>query len=624
MNLRNIAIIAHVDHGKTTLVDALLKQSLNFKLKSGAASDLIMDSNELERERGITIFSKNAAVIYGDTKINIIDTPGHADFGGEVERVLNMADGSLLLVDAQEGPMPQTRFVLKKALDAGHKIIVIVNKIDKPNARINHTLERVIELFIELGATNDQLNFPILYAAGKLGVAGRSPALGTMKDVTPLFDAIVDHIPAPRAVGDAPFQMMVISIHYDNYQGRVAVGRIHRGAASDGMQIARIRPGGVAKNYKITGLTTFSGLGRVPAASVGAGDIAALAGIPEVNIGDTLADAASPDPLPPVMIEKPTVKMVFSVNNSPFSGAEGEYCTSRNLRDRLFRELDNDVALRVEEGASAEEFVVSGRGELHLAILIEKMRREGYELQVSRPEVIFMVGQTHRSSDGMTPAAASGDLVPYRPEQDRRGEGKVLEPAEDVWIDVPEQYSGLVIQKMNLRKGELKNMSVDNGTASFHFFIPTRGLIGFRNEFMIETRGTGVINSLFAGYFPKFDSVPASPHGSLVAHESGVTTAYALLRAQERGVMFLGPGEKVYEGQVVGQNAKTEDIAVNVCKQKQLTNFRAKTDAVTDDLVPPCMLSLEQALEYIGEDELVEVTPKSIRLRKRVLRNAAR
>ena len=592
--IRNIAIIAHVDHGKSTLVDALLKQS-ETNLGKLVNDELIMDSNELERERGITIFSKNAAVIYRGAKINIIDTPGHADFGGEVERVLNMADGSLLLVDAQEGPMPQTRFVLKKALLAGHKIIVVINKIDKPNARVNYALEKVLELFMELGATNEQMNFPILYASSKMGVAGTTANLHEMKNVFPLFDAIVEHIPAPKVIiGEAPFQMIVVSIQYDNYQGRIAVGRIERGTAENGMKIAQIKnseTGETIKNFKITGLTTFLGLARVPVESAGSGDIVAIAGIPDVNIGDTLADAEHPEALPLIIIEKPTVKMIFSVNNSPFSGTEGEYCTSRNLRERLFKELDNDVALRVEESGSADEFLVSGRGELHLAILIEKMRREGYEFQVSRPEVIF-----------------------------KEENGKTLEPAEDVWIEVAEAYSGLTIQKMSERRGELKNMSVLDKIASFHFFIPTRGLIGFRNEFMIETRGTGVINSLFAGYFPKFDLIPAGSHGSLVAHELGTTTAYALLRSQERGVMFVGPGEKVYAGQVVGQNAKPEDISVNVCKQKQLTNFRAKTDAVTNDLVPPRLLSLEQALEYIGDDELVEVTPKSIRLRKRNLR----
>jgi GTP-binding protein len=592
-SIRNIAIIAHVDHGKSTLVDALLKQS-ETNLGKLVNDELIMDSNELERERGITIFSKNAAVIYRGTKINIIDTPGHADFGGEVERVLNMADGSLLLVDAQEGPMPQTRFVLKKALEAGHKIIVVINKCDKPSIRVNYVLEKVIELFIELGAKNEQLNFPVIYAAGKLGLAGVSPNLASMKGITSLYEAILEYIPAPKVIKDAPFQMIVVSIHYDNYQGRIAVGRIQRGLAKNEMQIAHIRSDGIIKNFKISGLMTFLGLKRVPVSSVPAGDIAALAGIPEVNIGDTLADAEHPEPLPLIAIEKPTVKMIFSVNNSPFSGQEGKYCTSRNLRERLFKELDNDVALRVEE-VSADEFLISGRGELHLAILIEKMRREGYEIQVSKPEVIF-----------------------------KEENGIVSEPTEDVWIEVPEKYSGLIIQKMSNRKGELKNMSVENGLASFHFFIPTRGLIGFRNEFIIETRGTGVINSLFAGYFPKFDFVPGNLHGSLIAHESGTTTAYALLRSQERGVMFIGPGEKVYEGQVVGQNAKMKDIPVNVCRQKQLTNFRAKTEAVTDDLIPPRVLSLEQALEYIGDDELVEVTPKSIRLRKRNLQSPLR
>lgn len=627
-SIRNIAIIAHVDHGKSTLVDALLKQS-NTNLGKLANNELIMDSNELEKERGITIFSKNAAITYKNTKINIIDTPGHADFGGEVERVLNMVDGSLLLIDAQEGPMPQTRFVLKKALDAKHKIIVVINKIDKPNARVDYALEKVVELFIELGATNEQLNFPILYAAGKFGVADTSPDLALMKNITPLYEAILQYIPSPKALDDAPFQMMVASIRYNNYQGRIAVGRIERGVAENGMQVAHIRNNRLIKNYKITGLMTFLGLDSVPVKSVRAGDIAAIAGMPDVNIGDTLTDAEHPDPLSPIAIEKPTMKMIFSANNSPFSGKEGKYCTSRNLRKRLFKELDNDVALRVEDGASADEFIVSGRGELHLAILIEKMRREDYELQVSRPEVIFMVRQAHHPGNNTTPnidSASSSDLVPYHPERSRREEEKgiIMEPTENVWIEAPETYSGLVIQKMSQRKGELKNMSIQDGTALFHFFIPTRGLIGFRNEFIKETRGTGIINSLFAGYFPKFDSIPTNLHGSLVAHESGTTTAYALLRTQERGDMFLGPGENVYEGQVVGENAKPEDIAVNVCKKKHLTNFREKADAVTDDLFPPRVLSLEQALEYIGDDELVEVTPKSIRLRKRILKKARR
>ncbi|MBI4138079.1 MAG: translational GTPase TypA [Candidatus Wildermuthbacteria bacterium] len=592
-SLRNIAIIAHVDHGKSTLVDALLRQS-ETNLGKVEAGELIMDSNELERERGITIFSKNAAVIYKGTKINIIDTPGHADFGGEVERVLNMADGSLLLVDAQDGPMPQTRFVLKKAFEAKHKVIVVINKIDKPNARVEFVHEKIIELFMDLGATDDQLNFPVIYAAGKLGLAGAEPNLANMTDIVPLFNAIVEHIPAP-IVADGPLQMMVVSIGYDNYQGRIAIGRVHRGILKNGAQIAHISREGIKKNCKITSLTTYSGLARIPAEEVGAGDIAAVAGVPDVNIGDTISDAEQAEALTPIAIEKPTVKMIFSVNNSPFSGQEGTYCTSRNLRDRLFKELDNDVALRVEDTDSPDEFAISGRGELHLSILIEKMRREGYEFQVSKPEVIF------------------------------KEEGKeILEPVEDAWIEVPDEYSGMVIQKMALRKGELKNMKVENGITYFHFFIPTRGLIGFRNEFLLETKGMGVINSLYSGYFPRISGLETNPHGSLIAYETGVTTAYALLKSQERGVMFVEPGERVYEGQVVGKNAKEDDLVVNVCKSKHLNNFRAKAEAVTDDLVAKRVLSLEQALEYIGGDELLEVTPKNIRLRKRVLQNNLR
>jgi GTP-binding protein len=599
INIRNITIIAHVDHGKSTLVDALLRQS-ETDLGKVAADELIMDSNELERERGITIFSKNAAVMYKGTKINIIDTPGHADFGGEVERVLNMADGSLLLVDAQEGPMPQTRFVLKKALSMGHKIIVVINKVDKKNARVNYALEKVIELFIELGATNEQLDFPIVYAAGKLGVAGHEPDMAKMKDIIPVFETVIEHIPAPNVNREGAFRMMVVSIAYDNYKGRIGIGRIYQGTVKNGDTVAHISretPEAKSKitNAKLTSLMTFAGLSRVEIAEVGAGDIASVAGIENINIGDTIADISDPTPLPPIQIEKPTVKMIFSVNNSPFAGTEGQYCTSRNLKERLEKELDNDVALRVAQGKSPDEFIVSGRGELHLAILIEKMRREGYEMQVSKPEVIF-----------------------------KEEDGKSLEPFEDVWLEAPETYSGIVIEKMGKRKGELRNMAVENGVALFHFFIPTRGLIGFRNEFLIETKGTGILNSLFSGYFPKRDDIASNPRGSLVAHESGATTAYALLGAQERGEMFIGPGVKVYEGQVVGQNAKDDDLVVNVCRQKQLTNFRAKTDAVTDDLIPPRTLTLEQAIEYISDDELVEITPVSIRIRKRVLKNALR
>ncbi|MDO8470764.1 MAG: EF-Tu/IF-2/RF-3 family GTPase, partial [bacterium] len=439
-----------------------------------------------------------------------------------------------------------------------------------------------------------QLNFPVIYAAGKLGLASLDPDIELMTDIIPVFDAIIKHIPAPEVDEKAPLQMMVVSITYDNYQGRIAVGRIHRGVIEQDMQVAHIR-GEAIKTYKVTGLNTFLGLLRVPAQSVSAGDIATVSGIPDVNIGDTIASADQPEALTPIVIEKPTVKMIFSVNDSPFSGKEGTYCTSRNLRDRLFKELDNDVALEVKETSSADEFEVSGRGELHLSILIEKMRREGYELQVSKPEVIFKIEN-----------------------------GRTMEPVEDAWMEVPEEYGGMVIQKMSLRKGEMKNMSTENGITHFHFFISTRGLIGFRNDFMLFTKGNGIMNTLFAGYFPKAEDVETNPHGSLIVHEDGVTTAYALLKAQERGELFVGPGEQVYEGQVIGQNAKEDDIAVNVCKEKHLTNFRTKAVAVTADLIPPRDMSLEQAIEYIGEDELVEVTPKSVRLRKRVLRNVLR
>lgn len=593
-NIKNIAIIAHVDHGKTSLVDALLRQS-DTDLGKLSDQELIMDSNELEKERGITIFSKNASVQYGDTKINIIDTPGHADFGGEVERVLNMAEGALLLVDAQEGPMPQTRFVLKKALELGHKIIVVINKIDKQNARINHTLEKIIELFMELNANDEQLNFPIIYAAGRLGKAGLAPDLAKMTDIKPIFETVLKYIPSPKANAGGPLQIMTVAISYDNYKGKIGIGKIVQGKIQNNQTVSKISRTGEISKHKITGLMSFFGLAKIAAEILEAGDIAAISGVEDIAIGDTISEAENPIALPAITIEKPTIKMVFSVNDSPFSGTEGEYCTSRNLKERLEKELMNDVALEMESGKSADKFVVSGRGELHLAILIEKMRREGYEFQVSKPEVIF-----------------------------KNENGQIQEPAEDVWVEVNEQFSGIVIEKMSRRKGEMKNMRVENKTAHFHFFIPTRGLIGFRNEFMIETKGTGIMNALFAGYFPKFGDLPEPLRGSLIAHETGTTTAYALLSSQERGKMFVGPGVKVYEGQVVGQNAKAGDMVVNVCKAKQLTNFRAKTDAVTDDLIPPQQMSIEQALEYIGDDELVEITPQSIRLRKRILKNNLR
>ena len=594
MEIRNIAVIAHVDHGKTTLADSLLNQS-DTDIGKVANLEQIMDSNELERERGITIFSKNASVQYKGVKINIIDTPGHADFGGEVERVLNMADGVLLLVDAQEGPMPQTRFVLKKALAIGHKVIVVINKIDKPNARVNYVLEKIIELFIELGATNDQLNFPVVYSSGKFGKAGLGFNINSMTDIKPLFQEIIEYIPGPESDDAAPLQIMIVSVFYDNYKGKLGVGRIYKGKISNNQSIARITRDGKITNHKISSLMAFSGLNKAEVKELKSGDIAVIVGVEGINIGDTITDSENKVPLPPVMIEKPTVKMIFSTNNSPFAGKEGEYCTSRNLKERLEKELDNDVALEVRPGKSPDEFIVSGRGELHLGILIEKMRREGYELQVSRPEVIF-------KEEG----------------------GKVLEPAEDVWIEVPEKYSGAIIQKVSARQGELRNMNVQEGVAYFHFFIPTRGLIGFRNEFLLETNGLGIVNSLFAGYFPKFKESETHSRGSLVAHETGTTTAYGLLNAQERGVLFVGPGVGVYEGQVVGENSKDNELVVHVCREKKLTNFRAKTEAVTDNLIPPRGMTLEQCLEYISEDELVEVTPKSIRIRKKILKNNLR
>ncbi len=594
MEIRNIAIIAHVDHGKTTLVDGLLKQS-GTDLGKSAGTEQIMDSNDIERERGITIFAKNASVMYKGAKINIIDTPGHADFGGEVERVLNMADGSLLLVDAQEGPMPQTRFVLKKALAIGHKIIVVVNKIDKPNARIPYTLDKVLELFIELGATNEQLDFPVVYAAGRLGKAGLEADLEKMTDLTPLFDAVIKHIPEPKAEKEGSLQVMIVSISHDNYKGRIGIGRVTRGTAVAGAPVSIVGIDGKIRKAKITSLMTFAGLGKAEAKEVTAGDIMAISGIPDLTIGDTMADGENPEALPPIVIEKPTVKMVFSVNNSPFAGREGQYCTSRNLSERLTNELSNDVALRVEQGKSPDEFIVSGRGELHLAILIEKMRRDGYELQVSRPEVIMeVVG------------------------------GVTCEPAEDVWIEAPESYSGTIIERLSARKGEMRDMRVEDGFVNFHFFVPTRGLIGFRNEFIIDTKGKGVINALFAGYFPKWDAISANEHGSLIANEAGITTSYGLLLAQERGIMFLNAATEVYEGQVVGENAKPSDMVVNVCRMKHLNNFRAKTEALTDNLIPPRLMPLEAALEYVGDDELVEVTPKSVRIRKRILKGNLR
>lgn len=586
-NIRNIAIIAHVDHGKTTLVDALLKQSQSFKLKSGAESSLIMDSNELERERGITIFSKNAAVQYKGTKINIVDTPGHADFGGEVERIMRMVDGALLLVDAKEGPMPQTKFVLKKALQAGHRIIVVINKIDKPGARVDWAVDRTFDLFIELGASDLQADFPVIYAAAIQGKADRKPNLEEMKDVEPLFETIISTIPAPVVPVDSPLQMLTVNLAYDNYKGKVAIGRVYGGALKKGMMVAHITRTGEVRKATVANVMTFDGLARVDVDEVDGGDIVAISGIADISIGETITDPEHPVALPIIDIEEPTVKMTFAINNSPFAGREGEYVTSRNLADRLAKEIETDVALRVEPTSAFDSWTVSGRGELHLSILIEKMRREGYEFQVSRPQVIF-----------------------------REIKGKKSEPVERVSIEIPENFTGSVIEDMGKRKGTMVDMLVENGTAFIEFLIPTRGLIGFRNQFLTNTKGLGIMNTLFEGYEEYKGEFENNPHGSLVASESGIARAYGLLNAEGRGGLFIAPGAEVYEGMIVGENAKDMDLRVNICKEKQLSNMRAKNDGGMEFLKVPRTLTLEEAIEYIGDDELVEVTPKSIRLRK--------
>ena len=584
-DIRNIAIIAHVDHGKTTLVDSLLKQSDTFKEKELQGST-IMDSNELERERGITIFSKNAAVNYRGVKINIVDTPGHADFGGEVERIMNLVDGVLLLVDAKEGPMPQTKFVLKKAIAAGHRAIVVINKIDKKDARPDYVLNKTFDLFVALGASDRQTDFPVLYASAKQGKAGFENNLEVMKNVAPLFETIVKEIPAPKANAEGPLQVSVANVSYDNYKGRIAIGRIVRGTFKPG-QVAWINREGKIAPANITNIMTFDGMGRVEVTEAHAGDIVAFSGIDEINIGETIADPQNPEALPVTKIEEPTVKITLGINTSPLSGKEGQYTTTRQIKERLDFELQNDVALKVEAGQTAEAYVVSARGELHLAILIEKMRREGYEMQVSRPQVIFK------------------DI-----------KGKQSEPFEAVSIEAPEEFSGAIIEQMGKRKGEMKDMKVEHGTVFMEFEAPTRGLIGYRSEFLTDTKGQGILNSLFLEYRPVVGEINAGAHGSLIASEAGTTNTYGLYYVQERGQLFLGPGVEVYVGMIVGQNAKNEDIEVNVCREKELSNMRSKGDGEGKRLDTAHEMSLEKALEYIGEDELVEVTPKSIRMRK--------
>jgi len=593
MELRNIAIIAHVDHGKTTLVDSLLKQSETFR-EHGIEGETIMDSNPLERERGITILSKNAAVIADGVKINIVDTPGHADFGGEVERIMNLVDGALLLVDAKEGPMPQTRFVLKKAIEAGHRIVVVINKIDKPDARPDWVLDQTFDLFGTLGASDEQTDFPVIYACAKQGKAGFESDLSTMEGIQPLFRTIIDHIPAPKADANGSLQVSVANVSYDQFKGRVAIGRVVRGTFRPG-SVARIDREGKQSTVKIANVMTFMGMQRDDVPEATAGEIVAFSGVDDINIGETITDPAHPEALPVLKIEEPTVKMTFGVNTSPFAGKEGQFTTSRNIKERLMRELQNDVALRVEPAETGEAFVVSGRGELHLAILIETMRREGFELQVSRPQVIT-----------------------------KEIDGVLHEPFEEASIEVPEEMAGQIIELLAKRKGEMKDMRSDNGLVYLDYTIPTRGLIGFRNELMIQTKGLGIVNTLFLEYRPHAGALASNPHGSLIAFETGVSNSYGIKYAQERGQMFIKAALQVYEGMVVGQNAKDEDMMVNVCKEKQLTNMRSKGEGVAVQLDTPRTMGLEDALEYIADDELVEVTPQNIRIRKRLLKEHER
>jgi len=590
-NIRNIAIIAHVDHGKTTLVDAMLKQSRIFR-DNQQVPERVLDSGELERERGITILAKNTAVRYGDIKINIVDTPGHADFGGEVERVLNMVDGVLLLVDAAEGPMPQTRFVLKKALALGHRAIVVINKTDRTNARPAWAVNATFDLFIELGATEEQADFAVIYTIAPAGRAGLEPEM-LAGHLQPLFEAIVHNLPAPSVDLDAPLQLLVTNLTYDDYKGKIVLGRLSAGTLRRGMMVARADRHGELHPEKIAQLFIHEGLERVEVEEASAGEIVALTGIPEVSIGDTITDLIDPRPLPPIVVEAPTVRMTFGVNTSPLSGREGTWSTSRKLKERLERELERNVALKVDPTDTADTFLVSGRGELHLAILVETMRREGYEFQVSAPEVILK-----RDSDT----------------------GEVFEPVEEVQVEVPDAYSGVVVEMLGQRKGRLTNLHQgENGSAYYAYLAPTRGLLGFRQAFLTATRGMGIVHSVFHGYEPYAGAIRQRGNGSLVAWEPGISTAYALFNAQERGQLFIPPGVVVYEGMIVGRCARDEDLAINVAKKKKLTNHRSAGAEELVHLDSPIAMSLDDALEYIADDELVEVTPKSFRLRKRTL-----
>ena len=588
-DIRNVAIIAHVDHGKTTLVDGLLKQSHIFR-DNQQVGDLIMDSNDQERERGITILAKNTAIIYRGIKINIIDTPGHADFGGEVERVLNMADGCILLIDAVEGPMPQTRFVLQKALELNLQPIVIINKIDRRDARIEQVYEWTQDLFLELATRDAHLDFPVLYAIGRDGVAMYRPD-DERVSLEPLFETIVNTIPAPLVDVDAPLQMLVAALDYDDYKGKYAIGRIVRGRITPNTFVSYINRDGVVSRQKINLVLTYKGLQRVEVPEAYAGDIVALTGIASANIGETIADVDTPEALPTIAITEPTLKMTFGVNASPFAGREGKYPTSRQLRARLYRELETNVSLRVEDGNSPDEFIVSGRGELHLSVLIETMRREGYEFQVSRPEVIT-----------------------------REENGHMLEPIEQLVIDTKDSYIGVLTETLAARKAQLTNMTNDGlGNVRLEYHIPTRGLIGFRNAFLTLTQGNGAMSSLLISYEPWMGKIGTTRMGALIASEQGVAMTYGLNNAQQRGDTFIEPGTPVYEGMIIGLNVRPMDMVVNVCKEKQKTNIRSSTSEIAVRLTPPIIMSLEQSLDFINNDELVEVTPQNIRLRKKYL-----
>ncbi|MFC4075913.1 translational GTPase TypA [Salinithrix halophila] len=588
-NIRNIAIIAHVDHGKTTLVDAMLKQARIFR-ENQQVADRVMDSNDLERERGITILSKNTSITYKGVKINIVDTPGHADFGGEVERVMNMVDGVLLLVDSVEGPMPQTKFVLRQALERGLKAIVVVNKIDRPNARPDFVVDTTFDLFVDLGADEEQADFPVIYTNALTGQSGLEP--GEMTDnLEPLFEQILDTLPSPDVETEGPTQMQATLMGYDDYKGKIVIGRLNSGSIEKNQNVLHILSDGTQKPLKVAQVFTHQGLGRVEVERATAGDIIALTGLGNVGIGDTITDPEDPRPLPPIKVEEPTLRITFGVNTSPFAGREGDFVTSRKLRERLFIEAEKDVALKVEETDSPDTFLVAGRGELHLGILIENMRREGYEFEVSKPEVIL-----------------------------KKVDDKWHEPIETVEVEVSSEYQGAVVELLGQRKGQMTDMQLrDDGSIHYTYLVPTRGLIGFRQQFLTATRGEGLINTLFAGFQPHAGDIQTRDHGSLVAWEPGTATTYGLHAAQERGTLFIGANIDVYEGMVVGQHIREGDLDVNVCKKKQLTNFRASGSDEALRLEPPKNLSLDDALEYLSEDELLEVTPKDFRIRKRIL-----